>query len=312
MGFGAFGFPPAMGQPPPTFPQWSDRSSPVVPGPPSLVYFTAGLLIGVAAMLVLFFALGGHFGGLSSGPPQQATAGCPAGTDASIGSGSDTGPAVTSDSVSVHSYAWAAGATDSVVTHPISIVAGSTVLIFVGWVGDSIGGPAQVAVCDSSDDGFGLQATTSAYTSNHSQAMFVAFDVEGGSAVSFAANFTDTAAPAGGVVSVVDLTGSAGVSQPDLTVVNNEGDNGTATVELSPAMPSLLVFTVTGQGNAGPYSPFGSETLLDTNGYFDAGPWTDGESVGTMVGAVPAGPIACGANLAAGPYVWNAIAVLID
>ncbi len=243
--------------------------------------------------------------------PGGTTGACPTSTAASIGSSNDTGPSVAADSVSVHSDAWAAGATNTVVTPPISVSPGSTLLVFVGFIAAYIGGPSNVTVCDSSGDSFVLETSTASFSSNHTQEMFLAFDVLGGSNVSFAAEFTDTDTSAGGVVSVVDLNSSVGLSLGNLVIGDNSGDSTSASVNLTATNTSFMIFTVTGQGNAGPYMPLGNETLLGTNGYYDTGPWTDGESVGTMVGTVSSGPVSPGANLAAGPYVWNAIAVLV-
>ena len=302
-----------MRPPSPSYPQ-SNVAAARTP-PAAIGYLAVGLAVGIAATVLVFFALGGHFGGTVTppgSPPPPTPVGCPTSTEGSIGSTSDSGPAVASDSVSVHSDAWAAGATDSVVTHSISVTPGSTLLVFVGWVGESIGGPSQSAVCDSSGDTFLLQTSTSVFASNHSQAMFVAFDVAGGTAVSFAGSLTDSDASAGGVLSVVDLTSSAELSLDSLLIGHNEGYSDAATVNLTAATPSFLVVSVTGQGDGGPYTAFASETLVATNGYYDTGPWGDGEAFGTMVGVASSGPVASGAYVTAGPYVWNAIALVVD
>jgi hypothetical protein len=296
-----------MSQPPPSYPQPNYPPMGIAPRPHAIGYVVGGLAVGVAVTVLVFFALGGHLGGTSS----TVAAGCPTSTEASIGSANDTGPSATTDSVSVHSDTWAAGATDSVVTHPMWVAPDSTLLVFVGWIGGSIGGPFQVSVCDSSGDSFFLQTSTSVISSNHSQAMFLAFDAHGGSTVSFAANFSDTDASAGGVVSVVDLSSAAALSLNDLVIGDTEGYTDSATVNLSATTTSFLVLSVTGQGNAAPYTTIGSEMLLASNGYYDTGPWGDGESFGTMVGTTSSGTVAPGAHLA-GVYVWNAIAVLVD
>lgn len=319
-----------MSRPTPSSPQWnptdpnSPTFSPRAPSYPTLnppageprsghssaSYLLAGLAIGVALTVLIFYALGGHLGALSSSP--SSSGGCPSSTFASIGSANETGPPVSADSVSVESDAWAAGATSWVVTHPIAVTPGSTLLVFVGWVGAEVGGPSDAVVCDSTGDTFFADTTTSAVSSNHSQVMFLAFDVHGGAAVSIATNFSDTSAAAGGVVSVVDLNSSVTLSLNTLVVGSNDGVGTSASVILSATASSFFVFSVTGQGNAGPYAAIGTETLLATNGYFDAGPWTDGESFGTFVGTAPSGTVDYGANLASGPYVWDAIAVLVD
>jgi hypothetical protein len=102
-----------------------------------------------------------------------------------------------------------------------------------------------------------------------------------------------------------------GLALGNLVIGDNSGDSTSASVNVTATNTSFLILTVTGQGNAGPYTPIGNETLLGTNGYYDTGPWGDGESVGTIVGTVSPGPVSPGATLAAGPYVWNAIAVLV-
>jgi len=318
-----------MGAPPPSIPPTyapPGYPPPYGPGSPP-IYFTgpppgaggrshevgfliAGVAIGLVIAVVVFFALGAHFGAPST--TSTGTTACSTNTEASIGAANSTGPDVAADSVAVHAEAWAVGATDSVVTKPISVIGGSTLLVFAGFVGASVGGPSGLAVCDSSGDTFFLQTSSSAYSSNHSQEMFVAFDVAGGSTVSIAASFDDTDAAAGGTLSVVDLTSPSPLSLEDLVGASNHGDNLTAFVQVTATETSFVVFSVTGQGSAGPYAPALGETLLATYGYYDTGPWTDGESFGTMITTAAAGPVNLEAGLSAGPFVWDAIAAVID
>lgn len=264
-----------------------------------------GLAIGVAITVVAFFALGGHFGGTAS------VSSCPSGTEASIGSASPSGPSVEADSVSVHSHAWGAGATDTVVTPPIPVAAGSTLLLFVGFVGSSIGGPSSAKVCDSAGDSFFLQTSTSEFSSNHTELLFLAFDVVGGGAVSFAATFNDTAATAGGTMGVIDLESPSPLSLANLIAGSEVGVSGTSEVPMQASGPSVIAFGVSGQGDDGPFGVVGTESLLDTHGYYDAGPWTDGESIGTMVSTTSGGPVSPSASLAV-PGAWDAIAVVVN
>ena len=277
--------------------------------PPKFGYVAIGLAIGIALTVLLFFALGGQFGASApstSHPPVQA---CPANPGQSIGSASPSGPSVEAASISVHSHAWAAGATSIVVTKPIPVAAGSTVLVFVGFVGQSVGGPMAATLCDSEGDGFFLQTSTSEFSSNHTELLFLGLDAVGGGAVSFAANFTDTAAAAGGTMAVVDLTSPSPLALANLTTGSQVGVSGTSIVPMDAAAPSFVVFGVSGQGDDGPFGVLGGETLLDTNGYYDAGPWTDGESIGSTVSTTSGGPIDPSATLAI-PGVWDAIAVM--
>ena len=276
---------------------------------PSVGYIGIGVAVGVALTVLLFFTLGGHFGGTASSTPHSPVSVCPSDTEASIGGASASGPSTEASSISVHSHAWAAGATAIVVTQPIPVEAGSTLLVFVGFVGASIGGPEGATVCDSAGDYFFLQTSTSEFSSNHTTFLFLSFDAAGGGAVSFAANFTDTAAPAGGTVAVIDLASPSPLSLAKLTAGSEVGDNGTSGVPMTAAGPSFVVLGVSGQGDDGPFGTAGTEVLLDTNGYYDTGPWTDGESIGSIVGSTSGGSVDPSANLAI-PGVWDAIAVL--
>lgn len=274
-------------------------------------YFLVGLAIGVAIAVVTFLALGGLFGGTapSTTTPHSAVS-CPSSVEASIGTASSSGPPVEVASVSVHSHAWAAGATRVVVTQPIPVAAGSTLLVFVGFVGPSVGGPLNATVCDSTGDAFFQQTSTSEYSSNHTELLFLAFDAVGGSSVSFAANFSDTSAAAGGTMGVVDLSSASSLRLAYLTVGTQVGDSGLANVPMLASNPSLVLFGVSGQGNDGPFAAVGTETLLDTHGYYDAGPWTDGESIGTFVLGTSGGAVDPSGSLAV-PGVWAAIAVIV-
>jgi hypothetical protein len=277
--------------------------------PPSVGYIGIGLAIGIALTVLLFFILGGHFGGTASSTPQSPVQACPFNTEASIGSASPNGPSVEADSISVHSHAWAAGSTETVVTKPIPVEAGSTLLVFVGFVGAAVGGPESATVCDSAGDSFFLQTSTSEFSSNHTELLFLGLDAAGGAAVSFAANFSDTSAPAGGTMAVIDLASPSPLSLSNLIAGSEVGDNGTSGVPMNANGPSFLVLGVSGQGNDGPFGALGTEVLLDTNGYYDAGPWTDGESVGSMISTTTSGPVDPSASLAV-PGVWTAIAVV--
>jgi hypothetical protein len=115
----------------------------------------------------------------------------------------------------------------------------------------------------------------------------------------------------GGVISVVDLSSPAGLSLNDLTVTSNAGDHSTAVVYMNATAASFTLLSITGQGNTGPFGAVGTETLVATLGYYDTGPWSDGESFGLLAGTSPSRPIAPSATLAS-PYIWNAIAVLVD
>jgi len=282
-----------------------------VTAPASVGYIGIGLAIGIALTVLVFFALGGHFGGTASStttspPPVHS---CSSNPDASIGNASPNGPSVEGASISVHSHAWAAGATATVVTQPIPVEAGSTLLVFVGFVGPSVGGPESATVCDSEGDSFFQQTSTSEFSANHTELLFLGLDATGGGGVSFAANFTDTDALAGGTIAVVDLASSSPLSLADLTAGSDVGDNGTSGVPMVASGPSFIVFGVSGQGDDGPFGALGDESILDTHGYYDAGPWTDGESIGSMVSATPAGPVDPSGSLAT-PGVWTAIAVV--
>jgi len=279
--------------------------------PPSAGHLGIGVAVGIALTVMLFFALGGHFGGTapSTTPAPLSVHSCSSNADASIGNATPNGTSVEGSPVSVHGHAWAAGATATVVTKPMPVEAGSTLLVFVGFVGPSIGGPSGAAVCDSEGDSFFQQTSTSEFSSNHTELLFLGLDAIGAGEVSFAVNFTDSAALAGGTVAVIDLAGPTILSLADLTAGSNVGDNGTSGVPLVASGPSLVVFGVSGQGDDGPFGALGNEVTLDTNGYYDAGPWTDGESIGSMVSTTPGGPVDPSGSLAT-PGVWTAIAVV--
>jgi hypothetical protein len=189
------------------------------------------------------------------------------------------------------------------------VVAGSTLLVFVGFVGSSIGGPAGATVCDSAGDTYFQQTSTSEFSSNHTELLFLSFDAAGGGAVSFAANFSDTAAAAGGTIAVVDLTSPSPLSLADLTAGSEVGDSGTSSVPMNATSPSFVVLGVSGQGDDGPFGALGVEEILDTHGYYDAGPWTDGESIGSMVSTTSGGLLDPSASLAT-PGAWTAIVVV--
>lgn len=278
----------------------------------NLALVGSGVAIGIVFTVVLFYALGGQFVGPSSpSPTTPPTVLCPTGTEASIGNSTAGGPPVEAATLSVGSHAWAVGATSTVVTEPMPVVAGSTLLVFVGFVGGSIGGPGAVTVCDSSGDQLFLQASTSDFSSNHTETLFLGLDAIGGNSVSFAAAFSDTAAPAGGTLAVVDLVGPGAVKLANVTAGSTVGVSGLSEVPMNASSPALVVFGVAGQGHDGPFGPVGAETLLDTYGYYDVGPWTDGESFGTLVSSAPAGPVDPGASLATGG-VWDAIAAIVN
>jgi hypothetical protein len=275
-------------------------------------YILAGFAGGVLVTFLLLLAVGANLGPVhnATNPPQSTSSSCPSDTVASVGGGNSTSSPVMSGSTSLHSHAWAEGATPVVVTPGIAIAPGSLLLVFVGYVGEFIGGPEGAAVCDSVGDHFLLQTSTSAYSSNHSEVLFVATDAAGGNVVSFAASFSDTAAEAGGTIAVLDVTSSTTLSLSDLVAVSNTGSSSTGEVNVSVSQPSLLVLGIAGQGDDGPFGAWGTETLLDTAPYYDTGPWTDGEAFGTFVEAAPGGASTSGANLnSAG--VWDAIAVAV-
>lgn len=274
-------------------------------------YLGLGLAIGIAITVVAFLALGGRFGGTSSSSIPSPVTVCPSSTEASTGNASPSGPSVEAGGISVHSHAWAVGATATVVTKPIPVAAGSTLLVFVGFVGSSVGGPVNATVCDSTGDLLFLQASTSAFSSNHSELLFLGFDVVGGGAVSFAATFNDTASEAGGTIAVIDLASPSPLDLGNLIAGSNVGDSSTATVAMHALGPSFVVFGVAGQGDDGPFGALGTESLLDTNGYYDAGPWTDGESFGTMVSATSGGSVVPSASLTEAG-VWDAIGAVVS
>jgi len=181
-------------------------------------------------------------------------------------------------------------------------------LVFVGFVGQSVGGPSGATVCDSAEAPFFQQTSSSEFSSNHTELLFVSFDAPGGGAVSFAANFSDTAAVAGGTMAVIDLVGPSPLALANLTAGSDVGVSGTAGAWLDTASSAFVVLGVSGQGIDGPFGTLGAEVLLDTNGYYDTGPWTDGESIGAMVGTTSGGPVTFSASLAV-PGVWAAIGV---
>lgn len=288
-----------------------------------------GFLVYVVVLLSLLGA--GFFNAYTVGPPFAAPSSaptgpsgpptgpppappipppCTVGSPSPAGGATTGGPATPGAPVSVYSHAWAESDDDSAVTPALPVAANSTLLVFVGYVGPTIGGPAAASVCDSSGDVFVSDTPSTPNFTNHSAQLFVAFNASAGSNVFVAAAFADTSAPAGGTLAVVDVSGGSATTLSEIGVGSNNGVGTDASVYLNVSGPSLLVLGLSGQGGDGPFIPGPNENLLDTTGYFDAGPWTDGESFGTMVGSSSL----VGAELTATlqkPYVWNGIAVEI-
>jgi len=278
----------------------------------------AGLGIAAYAVLVVTLLVTGYFGPLTYSPtsgtpspgpaptPSQCTA---SPTSSAIGGSTDVGPALPGAPVDIFGYGWAEGGASLVATPAIETYPGSTLLVFVGYVGPSIGGPRAVGVCDTAGDTFVEENPTTPNPTNHSVALFVAYDVLGGGVV-VDAQFADTSAVAGGTLAVVDVSGASEIEPANVTVVSANGVGSFAELSLGTTGPSLAVLGISGQGHDGAFAPIGSEVLLDTTGYYDVGPWTDGEALGTFALVAPTGSTSISTQLSQAG-VWNAFAVAV-